>query len=280
MTGQFSEDDIGLLDAHQFRSIYLWLPPHIHQPVHLPIDVGELRDDITLDGRIAADVLDFMFEREELMPLAFLCECIKRTEYAVQAIPLETVEDTGRPRNLASLKIAAVPPRPFARWLGQPPISELGNDQRFVASWLRISERAEDPFGAGSKVRAPVVPLVSMVGNGIVLMKISEISFDVEVLTASAVVIDHTAEWRRELLGALEGGAQPAPFILLLEVGAPRFVNDALNHNGRMVPVAVHHLREGFLSALGRQRSEMICVIPRGNLIPHEHPHFVRGPQI
>ena len=120
-----------------------------------------------------------------------------------------------------------------------------------MARALGITVRAESPAWARGEISDPLVKVNVVVGDRVVCVKIVDVRFDVEIIAARAVVNDEDTARRDELFGALEGGAQSPPLLGLLEVSAPRFVDDGVNHDRRMIPVALNHGGENLFAALG-----------------------------
>src|SRR3982751_5095828 len=101
--------------------------------------VGDAGDDVALDRVVGTNALDLVLKRAELMPLGFLRHLIEGAEQLIETVVCEPLQDTGRPRNLAPSERNIEPPGKIGGKLGQTPIAELGNQQRFASCSLAIS---------------------------------------------------------------------------------------------------------------------------------------------
>src|SRR5205823_8333740 len=61
-----------LLEPSEKLGLCLGLAPHTQKPVALPVDIGELGDDVALNFRVHAQALNFIFERRILATLGRL----------------------------------------------------------------------------------------------------------------------------------------------------------------------------------------------------------------
>src|SRR4051812_1324584 len=68
----------------------------IEQPIRFPVNVGQLRNDISSQLRSSAHALNLIFEGMKLLPLCRLDECLQRSEHTVKAPVSKSVFDTVR----------------------------------------------------------------------------------------------------------------------------------------------------------------------------------------
>ncbi len=97
----------------RFRRAYgefLRLAPHAHQAVRLPIRVGKLGDDVALDRILLTHLLDFVFQRQVLVPLGRQGKRLVVGVYAVEAVLMQAIEDAGCSGELTAVKVAGEPP--------------------------------------------------------------------------------------------------------------------------------------------------------------------------
>ena len=63
------QQDVIPLDIAEIVCKALGMPPNVHQAVRFPHHIGQFRNDVTLDGRPAAQTRDFILQRVKLMHL-------------------------------------------------------------------------------------------------------------------------------------------------------------------------------------------------------------------
>src|SRR4051812_20146619 len=123
--------------------------------------------------------------------------------------------------------------------------------------------RTEVPRGTRREIRDPLVERFLFVRDRIVTMIVRQISLEVKVVAARAVVHDQAPKGCGQLLCAIVFGAQPSSAVKLFgQVSAPSFVDNGLNNDGRVIPISLDHLVESLFSACGSLWGKMMCVVP------------------
>ena len=105
-----SHHQVVLLQPSQLFGKSLGPPPHAHQAICFPISICQFSDDITLDRVSLPHLLNFVLERQVLVPLCSQGECVVIRIDAVQAISVQAIEDARGAREFAPLKVAREPP--------------------------------------------------------------------------------------------------------------------------------------------------------------------------
>ena len=90
------QQHVVLLNGRERLSVDFGLPPHRHQPVGFPVDVGELRDHVASDRALPADLLDLVLQALELPPLGFVRERLVVREQPIERESLEPIVEAGR----------------------------------------------------------------------------------------------------------------------------------------------------------------------------------------
>src|ERR1043165_9153615 len=218
---QARDDDIWFLYLRQLLRIDLRLAPHVHQAVRFPVNVSKLRDDVTLNRSVAAHLFNLMLERDELMPLGFSGQLVVVAEKTIEAKLFEAVEEARGSGYFASGEVALEPPGQTFRQDGQAPVAELRDNQRLLPGALGATVLCESPLRSRRKISDPSVPLLVMIGDGEVLMKIVNVRTDAKVVAGRAVFHVPTAQRPSQLFRPIKCRSQPLSLLRLLEVCAP-----------------------------------------------------------
>ena len=108
--GEVGHDEIILLQLAQVLCEIFGLAPHAHQSVRLPIRIGELGDHVALDRFLLAHLFDLVFQRQVFVFLRRPSERTVTGIDAVEAIPMQAVEDSGGAGKFAPVEVSREPP--------------------------------------------------------------------------------------------------------------------------------------------------------------------------
>ena len=111
MGSKVGHHQVVLLQISQvLRRISFGPAPHAHQAVCLPIRVGKLGDDVALDRILLTHLLDFVLQRQVLVPLGSQGKRLVVGVNAVEAVLMQAIEDAGCAGELTAVKVAGEPP--------------------------------------------------------------------------------------------------------------------------------------------------------------------------
>jgi len=135
-----------------------------------------------------------VLQGSELVPLSFFRHFAEVSEYAIETVSMKSLEHPRRPGHAPFSKGNVEPPGQLIGKPRQSPISKLRNHQRLIPAPQRIAIRTESPLWSRSQFRQPAIPLLNMIGHGVILVKIFNIRFHVEVAFARAVIHHQTPQ--------------------------------------------------------------------------------------
>ena len=264
-----------LLDFSKLRGKHLRAPPHIHQAIRFPVDIGEFRNDVALDFGMPPQAGDFVLEGGELMPFCrFSQRVVILEEACVMVVPKALLDALGERHRIAR-ECPGEPPGAGLGRVWQAPVPEFGKQERLVAARPSVAVRAEEPAGARGQVVHVAVEIRREVRDGVVLVVVGDVCFEVKIIAAGAVVIHEPGhDFLRLLVSLFQPGAVRRRF---LEVRSPAFVDDAHQHDGRVIPVALRHAAQSLRGARLGGRGELV---PIGDFVPDENPRFIRGLEV
>ena len=236
--------------------------------------IGNACDHIALNGVVQANTLDFILKRYELVPLCLFRHFVEGSkslsnpnERKRSSTPLGRVTSRS-PKRFRTTREAVLQ-------ASEDPSFRTPTQPTAPALTLRVTIWAERPLGTRRQFVKPFVPQLHLIGHRIVLMKILNISLEVKISFTWRCYPRLNAQAERAVLDAIECCYAAIPLCGIFQVDTPGFINDRLQHDTRMVPVANQNFPKHFFRANSGHGGKMIrrepAVAPGRKFGPDQH---------
>ena len=252
--------------------VHLGVALEVEQPVALPIDIAQLGDHITREGRFAAQRLDLEFQRRVLVPLGSPGKVVVAWPEAAQPAAFETRLHPGGDAHLrvpggiaprVNLEPARLLALPVARQGGQgrqTPVAEFGNHQRFIAAALAVSMRAVRPQGTAAELAGHVGEILHPLWDPGVVVVIVHVAADMDVRPPrrpAGGIVDRQAR-RVHGFHAVVQLTDPRPVAgAQRQAGAPIFVDDRPDDERGVVEIPLDHVCQRFFDPRFQLRRDL-----------------------